>query len=59
MTTNGLAMFSVGFVKIVKLPKTLISQLKYSRCYRTFFICFLISIKINYKINENNCRYIC
>jgi len=26
------AMFSVGFAEIVKLPKTLISQLKYSRC---------------------------
>jgi hypothetical protein len=29
---NGLAMFSVGFVEFVKLPKTLISQLKYSLC---------------------------
>jgi hypothetical protein len=32
LNANVLAMFSVGFAEIVKLPKTLISQLKYSRC---------------------------
>ena len=38
MTANVGAMFSVCLAEIVKLPKKFTSKLKYSTCYRQYFV---------------------
>ena len=49
MAHNGWAMFSVGFAEFVKLLKTLISQLKYSRCYAPYLFRMIIILQLNEK----------